>query len=67
MNFVFGLALIALAAGMMLASRPAKGMETAPFLNVWIVGPDLHHSHDNLLGRWHHPDNSKSTGLTKRR
>ena len=38
MNFIFGLALIALAAGMMLVGRPAKGMESAPFLNVWIVG-----------------------------
>ena len=38
MNFTCGLALIALAVGMVFVGRPAKGMPYAPFLRVWIVG-----------------------------
>ena len=38
MKSIYGLSLIALAAGMMFMGRPAKGMDSAPFLRVWIVG-----------------------------
>ena len=38
MNSIYGLALIALAVGMMFVGRPAKGMDSAPFLRSWIVG-----------------------------
>jgi hypothetical protein len=35
---IYGVALIALAVGMILVGRPAKGMDSATFLRVWIVG-----------------------------
>ena len=38
MTSIYGIALIALAVGMMFMGRPAKGMDSAPFLKVWIVG-----------------------------
>ena len=38
MKSIYGVALIALAVGMMFVGRPAKGMDAAPFLKVWIVG-----------------------------
>ena len=38
MTSIYGAALIALAVGMMFVGRPAKGMDSAPFPKVWIVG-----------------------------
>jgi hypothetical protein len=38
MTSIYGLALIALAVGMMFAGRAPKGMDSAPFLRGWIVG-----------------------------
>jgi len=38
MQSIYGVALIALAVGMIFVGRPAKGMDSAPFLKVWIVG-----------------------------
>ena len=38
MNSIYGLALIAVAVGMVFLGRPGKGMDSAPFLKVWIVG-----------------------------
>jgi hypothetical protein len=38
MTCIYGVALIALAVGMMFVGRPAKGMDSAGFLKVWIVG-----------------------------
>ena len=38
MQSIYGVALIALAVGMIYVGRPAKGMDSAPFLKVWIVG-----------------------------
>jgi len=38
MTSIYGVALIALAIGMILVGRAPKGMDSAPFLRVWIVG-----------------------------
>ena len=38
MTSIYGVALIALAIGMILVGRASKGMDSAPFLKVWIVG-----------------------------
>ena len=38
MTSIYGVALIALAIGMIFVGRPAKGMDSAHFLKVWIVG-----------------------------
>ena len=38
MTSIYGVALIVLAIGMILVGRAPKGMESAPFLKVWIVG-----------------------------
>ena len=38
MMFIYGVALIALAIGMIVVGRAPKGMDSAPFLRVWIVG-----------------------------
>ena len=38
MTSIYGVALIALAIGMILMGRAPKGMDSAPFLRVWIVG-----------------------------
>jgi hypothetical protein len=38
MTSIYGLALIALAVGMMFMGRAPKGMDSAPFLRSWIVG-----------------------------
>jgi hypothetical protein len=38
MKLIYGVALIALAVGMMFVGRPAKEMDSAPFLRVWVVG-----------------------------
>jgi len=38
MTSIYGVALIALAIGMILVGRAPKGMDSAPFLKVWIVG-----------------------------
>jgi hypothetical protein len=38
MTSIYGVALIALAIGMMFVGRAPKGMDSAPFLKVWIVG-----------------------------
>lgn len=38
MYLIYGLVLIAAAIVMLAIGRPAKGMEAAPFLRVWIVG-----------------------------
>jgi hypothetical protein len=37
MTSIYGVALIALAIGMLVGRAP-KGMDSAPFLKVWIVG-----------------------------
>jgi hypothetical protein len=38
MTSIYGVALIALAIGMILVGRAPKGMDSAPFLKIWIVG-----------------------------
>ena len=38
MTSIYGVALIALAIGKILVGRAPKGMDSAPFLKVWIVG-----------------------------
>jgi len=38
MTSIYGVALIALAVGMIFVGRPAKGMDSAHFLKVWIGG-----------------------------
>jgi len=38
MTSIYGVALIALAIGMILVGRAPKGMDSAPFLRIWIVG-----------------------------
>jgi hypothetical protein len=38
MYLIYGLVLIAAAVVMLTMGRPAKGMEAAPFLKVWIAG-----------------------------
>ena len=38
MTSIYGVTLIALAIGMILVGRAPKGMDSAPFLKVWIVG-----------------------------
>jgi hypothetical protein len=38
MTSIYGVALIALAVGMILVGRAPKGMDSAPFLKIWIVG-----------------------------
>jgi hypothetical protein len=38
MTAIYGVALIALAVGMIFIGRPAKGMDSASFLKIWIVG-----------------------------
>ena len=38
MTSIYGVALIALAIGMIVVGRAPKGMDSAPFLKVWIVG-----------------------------
>jgi hypothetical protein len=38
MSSIYGVALIALAIGMILVGRAPKGMDSAPFLKIWIVG-----------------------------
>jgi hypothetical protein len=38
MTSIYGVALIALAIGMILVGRAPKGMDSAHFLRVWIVG-----------------------------
>jgi hypothetical protein len=38
MKLIYGVALIALAVGMIFVGRPAKGMDSAPWLRVWVVG-----------------------------
>ena len=38
MTSIYGVALIALAIGMILVGRAPKGMDSAPFLRVCIVG-----------------------------
>ena len=38
MTSIYGVALIALAIGMILVGRAPKGADSAPFLKVWIVG-----------------------------
>ena len=38
MNLIYGLILIGVGVGMLAFGRPAKGMDAAPFLKVWIVG-----------------------------
>jgi len=38
MHLIYGLVLIGVAVLMLILGRPAQGMDTAPFLKVWIVG-----------------------------
>jgi len=38
MHLIYGLVLIGVAVVMLVMGRPAKGMDAAPFLKVWIVG-----------------------------
>ena len=38
MTSIYGVALIVLAIGMILVGRAPKGMDSAPFLKIWIVG-----------------------------
>jgi len=38
MLFFLGIAFILLTAGMVWVARPAEGLDSAPFLRVWIVG-----------------------------
>jgi hypothetical protein len=38
MTSIYGVALIVLAIGMILVGRAPKGMDSAPFLKVWVVG-----------------------------
>jgi len=45
-------------------SKSAAELGKAPLPEGLDCRAGLHHSHDNLFGHRHHPDNSKSAGLT---